>query len=271
MASPERRWSWRHAAALPVAAIALLPLGLMIGGSLRPIGPPANDLADLFRGPFTIAPYGEAFRLAGLWLQLLNSLIVALLTVPLSVIVASSAGFAISRLPGRGATPLLAVSFVALMIPLTALLVGRFSLYAALGVTDSYIPLIAPALIGTSPLFVLLYYAAFRRLPAGLFDSARMDGASPFRTWLHVGMPLVWPLTLAVATLTFAASWGSFIEPLIYLFDAERFTLPLGLRSLAQLDAARTPALLAAAVVAAVPAVLAFAVAQRAFFRELNL
>jgi multiple sugar transport system permease protein len=271
MGSAERRWSWRHAVALPAAVLALLPLGLMLGGSLRPIGPPPADLADLFGGPFTVAPYGEAFRLGRLWLLLLNSLIVATLTVPLSVVVASSAGFAISRLPGRAAGPLLAASFVALMVPLTALLVGRFSLYAAIGATDSYVPLVAPALIGTSPLFVLLYYAAFRRLPAGLLDSARLDGASPFRTWLHIAMPLVWPVTIAVATLTFAASWGSFIEPLIYLFDAERFTLPLGLRSLAQLDAARTPVLLAAALVAAVPAIVAFVAAQRASFRELGL
>jgi multiple sugar transport system permease protein len=86
--------------------------------------------------------------------------------------------------------------------------------------------------------------------------------------WRRVAMPLVRPVTIAVALLAFIASWGNFLEPLVYLFDADLYTLPLGLRSLSVLDRTNHPVLLAGAVVATAPVVVAFAVAQRYFLHE---
>jgi multiple sugar transport system permease protein len=81
-------------------------------------------------------------------------------------------------------------------------------------------------------------------------------------------MPLVRPVTAAVALLAFIASWSNFLEPLIYLFDSDLYTLPLGLRSLEVLDRTNFPILLAGAVVATAPVVVAFLFAQRYFLHE---
>ena len=170
------------------------------------------------------------------------------LTVPVAVLVAAFAGFALAQLPARLARPLLALSFAAMMIPLTALLVPRFALFRTLGLVDTWAPLVAPALLGVSPFYVLIYYAAFRRIPRELGEAARLEGLTPFAAWRRVAMPLVRPVTAAVAVLAFVATWSDFLNPLVFLFDRELYTVPLALRSLAELDPTNYPLLLAGAV-----------------------
>lgn len=253
----------RASVAAAVTVLFLLPLAFMVAGSLRRPGLAPPRSPELVPDPLGLGSYERAFELVDLGRHTLNSLIVAAFVVPLTVLVASLAGFAIARLPRRTATWLAAASVVALMVPTTALLVPRFTLYRWLGLTDTFVPLVAPALIGTSPLYVLLYTVAFRRLPRDLYDACALEALGPFATWRRVAMPLVAPVNAAVAVLAFVVSWGSALEPLVYLFDPSLSTLPLGLRSLATLDRTDYPVFLAGCVVATAPVLAAFLVAQR--------
>jgi multiple sugar transport system permease protein len=267
---PERRlstWARRTGAAV-AAAIFVLPLWFMVSGSLREPGTPPPRTPELLPRPASLESYREAFELVDLARHTVNSLAVAALTVPLAVVVAAWAGFAMLLLPPRPRALLIAVSFAALMVPLTALLVPRFALFRTLGVIDTWVPLVAPALLGLSPFYVLLFHWSFRRIPAELFEAARLEGMTPFRMWRRLAMPLVRPVTAAVALLAFIASWSNFLEPLVYLFDSDLYTLPLGLRSLEVLDRTNYPILLAGAVVATAPVVVAFLFAQRYFLHE---
>ncbi len=261
-----RAWR-RQIAAAAISVAFVLPLVFMAAGSLRRPGLPPPRSPELVPGDPSLEAYRQAFDLVDLTRYTLNSLLVAALVVPLSVLVASWAGFAMTRLPPRHARALVAASVAALMVPLTALLVPRFAIFRALGLTDSYWPLVAPALLGFSPFYVLLFYWSFRRLPSELLDVARLEGFSPLRTWWRVAMPLVRPVTTAVALLVFVFSWGNFVEPLVFVFDERLFTLPLGLRSLAQLDRQNFPLLLAGSVVATLPVLVAFLYLQRFFLR----
>jgi multiple sugar transport system permease protein len=266
---PQRRWGgWRQPAAIGVALVFLLPLWFMASGSLREPGTPPPRSPELVPRPVSATSYERAFELVDLGRYALNSILVALLTVPASVLFASWAGFAILLLAGRARAVLVGLSFAALMVPVTALLVPRFALFRWLGLTDTWVPLIAPALIGLSPFYVLIFYWSFRRLPPELFDAVWLEGATPLKAWRRLAMPLVRPVTVAVAMLAFIASWGNFLDPLVYLFDPDLYTLPIGLRSLSVLDRTNYPVLLAGAVVATVPVVAAFAVAQRFFLHE---
>jgi len=258
----------RAAAAALVAAAFALPLVFMVSGSLRDPDAPPPASFELVPGSTSFDAYGDAFDLVDLGRQVLNSLVVAALAVPLSVLVAAWAGFAIARLPQHARTALVAASLAALVVPLTALVVPRFVLYSTLGVTDTWLPLVAPALLGMSPLYVLLYAWSFSRLPHELYDACAVEGLTPFAVWRRIAMPLVRPVTAAVAALAFVTSWSSFLEPLVYLFDADLYTVPLGLRQLAALDRTDYPVFLAGAVVATVPVLAAFFVAQRYFLHE---
>jgi multiple sugar transport system permease protein len=266
--SGARRWlPLRTAAAAAVTLVFLLPLVVMVSGSLRRPGPPPRTV-ELVPDPLVLGNYERAFELVGLGRATLNSLLVAAIVAPLSVLVASWAGFALARMPRRFRDLVVAASLAALMVPLTALIVPRFALFRTLDLTDTYVPLVAVALLGTSPFYVLVYAWSFQRLPPELYDACRLEGMSPFAIWRRMAMPLVRPVTVGIAVLAFLTSWSNFLDPLIYIFDRDLFTLPLALKSLAQLDRTNYSLLLAGAVAATVPVIAVFLVAQRWFLHE---
>jgi multiple sugar transport system permease protein len=156
------------------------------------------------------------------------------------------------------------------MVPMTALLVSRFAMFRTAGLADTFLPLIVPSLMGTSPFYILLFDWSFRRVPAELFEACRLEGLGAFGAWWRVALPLVRPTAVAVGVLAFVFTWSNFLDPLIYLQDPATYTVPLGLRSLASLERRDFPMLLAGAVTATVPVVAAFLFAQRYFFSGLR-
>jgi multiple sugar transport system permease protein len=122
--------------------------------------------------------------------------------------------------------------------------------------------------MGTTPFYVLLFALVYSRLPRSLFEAAAVDGLTPLQTWWRVAFPLARPATFAIAVLAFVWHWSNFFDPLIYLSTEERFTLPLGMRALATLEPRLFPLTLAGALIATIPPVLAFVIAQKAFFRR---
>jgi multiple sugar transport system permease protein len=251
-----------------VVLVFVPPLLLLVGGSLRQPGLPPPPTPELVPDPVSTEGYQQALALGGLLRATVNSVLVTAVTVPVSVLVASWAGFALTRLSRRLASAVVLASLVALMLPATALLVPRFAIFRMLGLTDTLGPLVAPALIGTSPLYPLVYYLAFRALPADLYDACRIADLSPVQTWWRVAMPLARPVTAAIAALTFVLTWSNFLDPLVYVYDRDLFTLPLALRSLATLDPTNFPVFLAGAVLATLPALVAFGLAQRRFLHQ---
>ncbi|WP_341715748.1 carbohydrate ABC transporter permease [Micromonospora sp. FIMYZ51] len=258
---------WRTLGAAFVILVFVPPLLLLVAGSLTEPGLPPSPTPQLVPDPLSTTGYAHAVDLGGLLRASLNSVLVAVLAVPLSVLVAALAGFALARLAPRTTAVVVAASLVALMVPATALLVPRFAIFRFLGLTDTLVPLVAPALLGTSPLYVLVYYLAFRALPADLYDACLVADLSPLRTWWRMALPLVRPVTAGLTALTFVLTWSNFLDPLVYVYDRDLFTLPLALRSLSLLDPTNFPVFLAGAVLATVPALVVFALAQRRFLR----
>lgn len=266
---PERATRlWRTLGAAFVILVFVPPLLLLVAGSLTEPGLPPPPTPQLVPDPVSTVGYERALDLGGLLRAALNSVVVAVVAVPLSVLVASLAGFAMARVAPRLTATVVVASLAALMVPATALLVPRFAIFRFLGLTDTLVPLIAPALLGTSPLYVLVYYLAFRALPADLYDACLVEDLSPMRTWWRVALPLVRPVTAGLTALTFVLTWSNFLDPLIYVYDRDLFTLPLALRSLSLLDPTNFPVFLAGAVIATVPALLVFVLAQRRFLHH---
>src|SRR5688572_7425224 len=127
--------TWRTLGALAVLLVFSAPLVIMVGGSLRKPGLPPPRTFELLPDPVVFSNYERAVDLAGLGRATVNSLLVATIAAGLSVLVASWAGFALVHVPRRLARALIAASFVALMVPLTALLVPRFAIFRTLGLT----------------------------------------------------------------------------------------------------------------------------------------
>jgi len=256
----------RVAVAAVLGLLFVSPLVLMVLGSFRRPGLPPPDGLELLTDEPRLRNYDDVATVIPLWRQLGNSLLVVAVAVPVTVLLASLAGFAIVTAAPRTRRFLVGVSVVAMLVPVSALWVPRTVILDQLGLTDRTLTVAAPALMATTPLYVLLFALALSRLPRSLFEAARVEGLSPWRTWLRVAVPLSWPTAFAVGVLAFVTHWSNVVEPVLWLSNERSWTAALGLRSLAALEPTFYPLLLAAAVVVTAPAILLFALAQRAFF-----
>lgn len=259
-----RRSAPRTVAIAVVVAVFLLPVAFLVLGSLRLPGLPPPDGVELVPRPVWWGNYRAAVDAVGLDVAALRSLVVAAVVVPGTVLVGSLAGFAIATAAPRHRRALIACTVVALMVPVAGLWVPRVAVLSRLGLTDSLAALMTPALVATSPLFVLLFALAYSRLPRQLFEAAALEGLAPAAMWWRVAVPLGRPVTFAVAALAFATSWSNLTDAVLYLPRQASPTLPLGLRALQALEPTNYPLLLAAATLATVPPLLAFLLAQRA-------
>lgn len=263
----KRDWP-RAIAASVVTVLFVLPLFFMVAGSLRPPGLAPPDGFEWVPAIRTWSNYSFANDIVPLARYGLNSLVVVAIAVPLTVLVASWAGFAIATAEPRTRKRLVLASVLALMVPLSALWVARAALYQASGIIDTPLALIAPALMATTPFYVLIFALAYGRVPKNIYEAAELDGLSPLKVWARVAFPLAKPAAFAVAVLAFAWHWSNLTDALLYITTTERSTLPLGLRDLFSLEPTNHPILLAGAVLVTLPAVIAFLGAQRAFFTK---
>ncbi|MBI4770253.1 MAG: carbohydrate ABC transporter permease [Chloroflexi bacterium] len=266
VAPPRPHWpgaALRHLTLFGLSALALLPLLWMVSSSLRAPGLPPPQTIEWLPEPAAWGNYLRIFRLVPLGRYALNSLAVVGLAVPITVVTASWAGFALARLNDADRRSLVRYSLILLMVPVTAVWLGRFLIFKQMGLINSLWALAAPAFMGTSPFFVLLFYWTYRRLPPELYESAHLDGASAFGVWRVVAAPLSCPTAAVVALLTFVIYWSDFISPLLYLSTPARYTLPVGLQLLQQMDRSDYPLLMAASVLMVMPVVLVFAAAHR--------
>lgn len=258
----------RHALLLGIALLFLLPLWWVVVMSLRPTGlaPPLSP--EWWPASPAWANYGRIFELVPLLRQIGNSLLVSLVAVPLTLLAASWAGYAMASLSEQARGRLVALAVGLMLLPSTALWLTRFLLFKNLGLMDSLWALMVPAIGGTSPFYVLLFFWTFRRIPRELFEAARLEGAGHGRLWARVAMPLASPTIVTVGVLAFSFFWSDWISPLLYLKSQAKYTLPVGLQALEQMDLSYWPLLMAGAVVMLLPVVLVFLLAQRFFWPD---
>lgn len=258
----------RHVVPAAVAALYLLPLWYLVAGSLRPLDLPPPRGAELLPPDVTVEAFGRLGELLPIWTFLRNSVLVSAVAVPISVLVAALAGFAIRTMSPRAARRAVVAVVAVTIIPVSTVWATRFDLFDAVGLTDSFVPVVAPALLAANPLYALLYAWAFTRVPDSQLESARLDGAGELTVFRRVALPQVRATTLAVVVLTFAFHWANFADPLLYLHGIDRFTLPLGLRFLQQLNPTDWPLLMAGSLVFTLPVVAVLVLAQRVMFED---
>lgn len=263
---PTRHGRTRAAAVVVLCAVLGAPLLLMLLGALRRPGLPPPDGFDVWPEQPRWANFDDAATIVPIGRQLLNSLLIVSVAVPVTVLLASLAGYAAVAAGRRGRAVVVGVSVAALLVPASALWVPRVVLLDLLGLTDRTVVVAFPALMATSPFLVLLFALAYARVPRALFEAAAVEGLSPLRTWRTIAVPLARPAAFAVAMLAFVFHWSNVVEPTLLLAEEEKWPLSLGVRSLAALEPTLYPLFLAGAFLATVPAVLVFLLAQRALF-----
>lgn len=270
------KWSQRiktglhYFVALFVAVIFVLPLYWAFVISLGPPGAPINTV-QWWPSAFNFSNYKEIFHLVPMQRYLINSLLVVAAAVPITLFFSSLAGFAMSQLPDNLRSEVVQLTIVLLLIPAAAVWLFRYQILNWFGILDSLWALILPAFAASNPLFVLLYYWAFRRIPTDMYDAARLDAAGAVTIWSQLAMPLVHPTSVGVIVLTFIMYWSDFVSPVLYIFNPQHYTLPVGMQLINQLGNQNYALIMAAAVFMTGPVLVMFFLLQRFFLTDLSL
>jgi multiple sugar transport system permease protein len=245
----------------------LIPvLFLVLQSLMRPYVPPEPQLSLPI--PPYVSNYVEVFQYFSYLSPFINSLIVEAVAVPLTLITASLAGFAMAQIHGRVGSRIVFFTIALMLVPLPALWIPRFVLYRNLGLTDQLGALMAPAIAGSSPFFILIFYWTFRRLPRSLFEAAKLDGATLFQIWRLIGLPLAKPSLAVVAVLSFTLYWNDYMSPLIFLQDIPKYTVAIRMQLFQGGDVLILPLQMAGVVVSSLPVVIMFLLVQRYFWPE---
>lgn len=259
---------WLLFVAPVVALLFVMPLIWVVSASLRQPGLPPSRSIEWIPDPVTWSNYAVLFDLLPFLTYVKNSLIVTWIALVITLLTASWAGFGMVCASPRVSRFFLGFAIALLLVPNSSFWLTRFFVFKFLGIIDTHWALIAPAIMGTSPVFALLFFWSFRRIPSELIEAAQMDGARTMRVWWSILLPMSRPVTVTVAILTFLTYWSDFTSPLLYLKSEELYTLTIGIQQLHQLDRTNWPILMAGCVVLIVPAIIMFAIVQRGFLGD---
>jgi multiple sugar transport system permease protein len=182
-------------------------------------------------------------------------------------------GFSRIKWPGRDLLfyPVIASIFIFIQFPVNPItMVPMFSLFAGLGLVNSFLPLILPAFLG-NPFFIFLLRQFMLQIPSSLSEAARLDGASEFQIMARVILPLTRPALVVVALLAGVNAWNDFLGPLIYLQNDKLYTLSLGLTFFKTMHRIQFNLMMAASCLVVVPVILMFLCFQRFFLEGVSL
>jgi multiple sugar transport system permease protein len=249
-------------AVLAVAAIVwLVPFAWAVATSLKPDAETTATPVSWTASTLTFDAYGSVLESGDIFRWYFNSALVSVVVTALTVLLGSMAAFAFSRVAFRGRRPLFFLLAAGLIVPFQALIVPLFEEMDTLGLVDTYWAIILPQV--ATPIAVLVFKRFFDGLPRELEESALVDGASTWRIYWQIWMPLSRPATAAVAIFTFVVTWNNFIWPFVITTARSLQTIPVGLSTVNSFYGAQYAQVMALAIMGSLPLLIAFLLFQR--------
>lgn len=254
--------NWIVLALLVVLAfIWLLPILWAIDTSLKPEGETTAIPVSWLASHFTLDAYVTTLATSNLPRWFFNSFLTSAVISAATVLLASLAGFAFSRVPFRGRNIVFWIILAGIMIPGQILIVPLFSLMLRLNMVDTYWGIILPQI--ASPIAVFIFKQYFDGIPRELEEAAIVDGASLLRVYWQIWMPLARPAIAAVAIFAFVLSWNNFLWPFIVISGNDMMTVPVGLATVQTSFGIRYAQIMATAVLGGIPVLIVFLFFQR--------
>ena len=213
-----------------LAIICLLPFVMMMVNATRTSDQIVKGFS-LIPGTALAHNWNVVFSYFNLFKGMLNSLLVALPATFLGAYFPAMTAYGLACYDFKGNKLIFWVILVFMMIPGTLSMIGFYQLCATLHITNSYIPLIVPAIAGTGTVFFLRQYIISSLSPS-LVEAARMDGASELYIFHRVVLPIVFPAIATFSIMSFIGNWNSYLLPMIILNNPQKYTLPVQLASL---------------------------------------
>ncbi|MDR6817360.1 raffinose/stachyose/melibiose transport system permease protein [Neorhizobium sp. 2083] len=245
-----------------VAAIVVVPLISTALGGFKTLG-------ELRGNPFGLptewqwSNYTDIIVSKRYWLQMSNSLIIALLTVFLTLTFGAMAAFCFAHIRFFGTDYLVNYFLIGLMFPAATAILPLYIRIRDLGLIDTYWGVVLPQVAFGMGMSIMLFRNYFRNLPSELFDAAFVDGCGYMRFFWHITLPLSRPIIATVGIISFVGSWNSYIVPLIMLNSESRYPWPLGIMIYRGEFSTEWQLVLAFITLTILPTIIAFFLAQK--------
>jgi ABC-type glycerol-3-phosphate transport system permease component len=218
----------------------------------------------------TLNNFQQLFKIAPFFLYFINSLIVAVATAGLGVFFDTLAGFSFSKFNFPGKKFLFWLLLSTLMIPFYVTLIPSFIIIANFGWLNSYKALIIPGMTSAFGIFLCRQY--MQTIPTELIESATIEGASLFRIYWRIILPISRPLIATLAILKFRYTWNDFVWPLVVVKNPQMRTIPLGLALLENMwGVPLWGILMAGSLLATLPVIILFICMQKEFIQGLTV
>ncbi len=223
----------------------------------------------IFLGPVLWAAYSANFQAVfasgDVPRYAFNSLLVAAISSLITIIASSMAGFALAKFKFPGRNLIFLVILATLLIPLQVLMVPVFLVLKTLGWVNQLIGIIVPPAATPTGTFMMRQF--IRGIPDELIEAARLDGASDWKIYRHIILPLCAPMSAALGIISFTWRWNDYLWPLIVVNNQDKFTLQLSLANLVGTNTVEWGTLLAYAILVLIPVLIVFLLFQRLFLK----
>ncbi|MBF0776230.1 ABC transporter permease [Streptococcus azizii] len=250
-----------------LAALFIFPLVWMVASSMKPekdvfeqLGTwrsflPSSNLVEWF------APYKEISSRFNLLRYVGNSIFYATCVTIGSILVNSLAGYAFAKFEFRGKKFLFALMLALLVIPAETIMITKFSIVQRLGILNTRFAVILPAL--SAPLFIYMFRQFFRAVSDEILEAAKIEGASHFRIFWNIMLPLSKPAIATVGTLSFIGSWNDYIWPLMVLTNTNDFPLQVAITNINNTQPTYTNQIMAMLTISTIPLIIIYVFFQK--------
>ncbi|MFC4321197.1 carbohydrate ABC transporter permease [Litchfieldia salsa] len=255
-----------------ISFIALFPILNLVLSSFRPASEIMRNGISLVFDPSSLNLNNYKFiftEASTYWGWYGNSLIIALITVVLSLFFSAMVGYALALYDFKGRNVVFGFVLFILMVPFEILMLPLFQMMIKMQLVNTYTAVILPAVVAPIAVFFFRQYAL--GLPKELMDSARMDGATEYGIYFKIMLPLMTPSLAAMAILQGLGAWNNFLWPLVVLRSNSMFTLPLGLATMLTPYGNNYDVLITGSLMTIVPIIILFIFFQRYFVAGLTV
>ncbi len=258
------RWSTPIVAfiALLLVGVMLAPVAYIIIGGFRTNSEITQDPSGLPR-VWQFSNYLEVLASDVFWREVGNSVIAAVATTVLVVVLGLMASFGLSRYRFRGRGAIYTLFTAGLMFPITVAITPLYILVRSLGLMNSLAGVIIPQVAFALPMTIVILVPFLQAIPAELQEAAEIDGCGRLGFFWRMVLPLSKPGVITVGILAFIASWNSYMLPLFILNDDASFTLPLGVQAFSSQYSVDTAKVLAFVSLSMLPALIFFSIFER--------
>ncbi len=255
----KRTSPWTYAILVICTVMFLYPIVWLVINSFK-----TNE--ELFLSPWTLPEslspenYIRALTEANLLRNFVNSTIISVSVVILSVLLSAMAAYGLTRLQWKGSKLTLGIFLLGMMIPTYSTIIPLFAMFNKLGITNTYSAVIIPQLVFAFPISILILTGFFRGIPKELEEAAIIDGCSVPNIFFKIIWPISTPSLVTVAVINFITAWNDLLFPTIFLSDKDMMTLPVGLTAFQGRYSTDYVGMIAAVVITIIPSIIVYTI-----------